>query len=326
VESFVSLSNLTQLDFLTVWSCGITEISWITPLVNLSTVYLGSGADLINPVSGNAVVDVSPLMMLTNLRLLAIGDNLVQDLEPLVNNPGLFTGSVIWAERDPLSDEALCSQVPSLEARGVIVHKTGTCPVGECSYYKDLFDQEWDDLKAHLSLGPEPVDVDSDGLPELWALRLVALILCEDRWPYQLVHDEVYGAYVQNLLELEQETPSIQPYKEVLAALLLMGTDLRQEFIARLGLTGSYTVFWQGKTNGKSPNEPFSGAGDIDGDGITNAGEYAAVVSRGGSIDTFAQAALYWPGAERMPVAGIVGLGALASVIALAGARRARRR
>jgi hypothetical protein len=71
---------------------------------------------------------------------------------------------------------------------------------------------------------------------------------------------------------------------------------------------------------------PVSGAGDIDGDGITNAGEYAAVVIRGGSIDTFAQAALYWPGAERMPVAGIVGLGALASVIALAGLRRTRQK
>ena len=72
-------------------------------------------------------------------------------------------------------------------------------------------------LITHLSLGPEPVDVDGDGLPEQWAFRLVALILCEDRWPYQLVHDQVYAANMQNLLELEQEAPSIQPYKEVLA-------------------------------------------------------------------------------------------------------------
>ena len=128
---------------------------------------------------------------------------------------------------------------------------------------------------------------------------------------------------MQNLLELEQEAPSIQPFKEVLAALLLMGTDLRHEFITRLGLTGSYTVFSQGKTNGKSPHEPFSGAGDIDGDGITNADEYGAVVSYGGSIDTFAQVALYWPGAGPLPVAGVIGLGALASVIALVGARGA---
>ena len=65
--------------------------------------------------------------------------------------------------------------------------------------------------------------------------------------------------------------------------------------------------------------------GDIDGDGITNADEYAAVVSGGGSIDTFAQVALYSNGAEPLPVAGNIGLGALASVIALAGVRRARR-
>ena len=98
------------------------------------------------------------------------------------------------------------------------------------------------------------------------------------------------------------------------------------QFITRHGLTRSYTVFSQGKTNGKSPHEPFSGAGDIDGDGITNADEYAAVVSGGGSIDTFAQVALYWPGSGPLPVAGIIGLGALASVIALAGAHRAQHR
>jgi hypothetical protein len=63
----------------------------------------------------------------------------------------------------------------------------------------------------------------------------------------------------------------------------------------------------------------------IEGDGIMNADEYAAVVSYGGSIDTFAQVALYWPGAGPLPVPGIIGLGALASVIALAGVRRVRR-
>lgn len=68
-----------------------------------------------------------------------------------------------------------------------------------------------------------------------------------------------------------------------------------------------------------------SGAGDIDGDDISNANEYAAVVSYGGSIDTFAQVALYWDGPGPLPVAGIVGLGALASVIALVGVRKVKR-
>ena len=196
-----------------------------------------------------------------------------------------------------------------------------------CTYYKDLFDTEWEGLKSQLSLGPEPVDIDEDGLPEQWALRLVALILCGDSIPYALTRDQVYAAYTQNLLALEQETPAVQPYKDVLAALLLMGTDLRHYFITRLGLTGSYTVFTVGgKTNAKSPNEPFSGAGDIDHDGFTNAEEYAAVVSGGGTIEDFEQVALYWPGAGPLPVAGVAALAALLGLIAIGGARSMRKK
>jgi len=199
------------------------------------------------------------------------------------------------------------------------------CP-RECPYYKDVFDDQWNKLKAPLSLGSEPIDVDADGLPEQWALRLVALILCEDRWPYQLIHDEVYDAYTQNLLTLEQESSSVQPYKDVLAALLLISADLKQYFITELGLSGSYTVFSDGgKINAKSPSEPFSGTGDIDDDGITNADEYTAVATGGGSIETFAQMALYWNGAGPLPVAGLVGMAILLGLIAIGGVTRTRR-
>ena len=50
------------------------------------------------------------------------------------------------------------------------------------------------------------------------------------------------------------------------------------------------------------------------------------MVRGGGSIDTFAEVALYRNGAEPLPVTGIIGVGVLASVIALVGVRRVRRR
>jgi hypothetical protein len=42
----------------------------------------------------------------------------------------------------------------------------------------------------------------------------------------------------------------------------------------------------------KSPNEPFSGSGDLDGDGWTNADEYNGVLSWGGDGEDFLQSAL----------------------------------
>ncbi len=134
----------------------------------------------------------------------------------------------------------------------------------------------------------------------------MALILCDASWPYQLVHEEVYAAYAQNLLALEQEGSAVQPYKEVLAALLLMGMDLRNYFILEFGLTGSYTVFFEGKDVDKAPNEPFSGAGDLDGDGLSNTEEYDLVVGSGGSIEDFARSALYRQGRVRCRWRGVL--------------------
>ena len=186
--------------------------------------------------------------------------------------------------------------------------------------YRELFDDQWNDLNTLLHLGLEPVDADHDGLPEQWALRLVAVVLGDIRYPY---HNAVADAYAQNLVALAAEAPSVQPYKDVLAALLLMSVDLRQYFTSSLGLTGSYTVV---TGNGKSPNEPLSGAGDIDRDGITNADEYAAVLTAGGSMEDFVQSALYWQGAGALPVAGLAGLGALLGLITITGIRTMRKK
>ena len=187
-----------------------------------------------------------------------------------------------------------------------------------CAYYRDAFEEQWADLRADLGLGAEPVDVDEDGLPELWALRLTALLLCtENPW-----NATAYAVYAPNLAELEAEAPGVQGYREVLAALLGMSQDLQDYFVSRLGLTGDYVVF---QDPGKTPNEPLSGQGDLDRDGLSNAQEYAAVVASGGSIEDFAQMALFWQGAGAMPVAGLLGIIALGGACAAMAVRRIKR-
>ena len=190
--------------------------------------------------------------------------------------------------------------------------------VKDCAYYRELFDGQWSDLSSDYGLDP---DVDGDGLPEQLALRLVAVVLCDDLYPY---HDDVYEAYTHNLHELDNEGPAIEPYKECLAALLLIGMDVRDFFIAELGLTEIYDVFTD---SGKLPNEPFSGTGDLDEDGYSNAEEWAQVCSWGGTIDDFVNAATNseWSG-EPVPVAGGLGLALAALACAGIGARALTRK
>jgi len=74
----------------------------------------------------------------------------------------------------------------------------------------------------------------------------------------------------------------------------------------------------------KSATEPFSAAGDYDGDGTTNGAVFTAVVTENeGTRADFVAAAsganTLYPGNAGMPVAGLVGLAFLASSIALGG-------
>jgi hypothetical protein len=80
----------------------------------------------------------------------------------------------------------------------------------------------------------------------------------------------------------------------------------------------------------KLAGEPFSGAGDYDGDTISNAATYAAVMANGGSLESFVGAASgatpFYPGNPLMPAAGLIGLAALVSAIAGGGAFVLRRK
>jgi len=80
----------------------------------------------------------------------------------------------------------------------------------------------------------------------------------------------------------------------------------------------------------KLASEPFSAAGDYNGDGLTNGETYTAVTDAGGDRDVFVSAATgtnpFWPGNPGLPVTGMLGLAALAVAAASAGAMVIRRK
>jgi hypothetical protein len=73
-------------------------------------------------ISGNQVPNLNFTRGMRQLRYLSCVGNLVTDLRPLVDNPGIDTGDEIWLMNNPLSEEARNVQAPQLTARGVKVH------------------------------------------------------------------------------------------------------------------------------------------------------------------------------------------------------------
>jgi len=114
VSPLAALTNLTHLEFI---SNEVSDVSPLTGLTNLTELWL----------SDNEVSDVSPLAGLTNLTGLCLYDNQVSDVSPLAANPGFGEGDRIDIRGNPLSQAALCVDIPALEARGVRVYYDGTC-------------------------------------------------------------------------------------------------------------------------------------------------------------------------------------------------------
>jgi hypothetical protein len=70
-----------------------------------------------------------------------------------------------------------------------------------------------------------------------------------------------------------------------------------------------------------TPSEPYSPTGDLDGDGVSNLDEYNNVMGRGGTREEYVFAATHaWTdGSSAVPLAGIIGIGVLATACAVGG-------
>jgi Leucine-rich repeat (LRR) protein len=108
IQDIRPLSRVTSLQVLRLSSNRITSIASIGSLISLNTLYL----------SNNEISDISSLEDLPLLFYLSLFGNPVVDLGPLIHNPGIGTFDTIVLTENPLSEEALSVQVPSLKRVG----------------------------------------------------------------------------------------------------------------------------------------------------------------------------------------------------------------
>ncbi len=113
ISDISAVANLTAL---VVLSLDDNQISDLTPLANLTAV------ESLN-LSDNEISDISTLENLTELNFVGLDNNQITDLTALVDNTGLGTDDTVSVIGNPLSAEATSTQIPALEARGVIVNQ-----------------------------------------------------------------------------------------------------------------------------------------------------------------------------------------------------------
>jgi hypothetical protein len=175
---------------------------------------------------------------------------------------------------------------------------------------------QWENFRADFSIADD--DVDMDGLPEEAILLLLNAVCTME--PRAGLSSAVSHAYNINLEQLDLESNSVvlAPYRKALAALFSTSVRIRQILTQliedfAIQLVGTYeavtevdgaflpvptqlpngvTGFLVATGSAKTIDEPFSGAGDLDGDDESNADEYDRVVTQGGgTVEDFASAA-----------------------------------
>jgi internalin A len=90
----------------------LSDISFLTEMTSVDMLFLSS----------NLISDITALSGLEDLDEIDLGNNLVTDLAPLVDTAGIGDHDILRLYSNPLSETALDVQIPTLEARGVIVY------------------------------------------------------------------------------------------------------------------------------------------------------------------------------------------------------------
>ena len=108
IEDLAPLAGLTELLSLNLSGNAITDLSSLAGLRNLFVLFLGD----------NQISDLSVLAGMERLLLLGLANNAVQDISPLLTLNELLQ---VDLRGNPLSDAALETQIPALQARGVVV-------------------------------------------------------------------------------------------------------------------------------------------------------------------------------------------------------------
>jgi|GEM_PF-6876427 len=117
ITNISALAGLTKLTTLYLDTNAISDISALAGLTNLTTLYLDT----------NQISDITALVGLTNLATLYLNTNQISSISALVANAGINSGDHVYLNSNPLSQDALCNSIPTLDGRGVTVSQSSVC-------------------------------------------------------------------------------------------------------------------------------------------------------------------------------------------------------
>ena len=132
------LANLTKLFYLTLGVNWISDVSPLAGITDLTTLDLYENlvrdirplATLTNLTElylfGNTIEEIDALADMTHLTQLELQDNQISDILPLVENPGMDSGDIVYLLNNPLNAVSCTVYVPELKSRGVGV--AAICP------------------------------------------------------------------------------------------------------------------------------------------------------------------------------------------------------
>jgi hypothetical protein len=135
---------------------------------------------------------------------------------------------------------------------------------------------------------------DLEGLPFIASLALLEEITCNYGPERPILSELVEAAFHANVDAFIEESPEngLSFYRHFVTVAMMIGstaqTVIRSEFAEEdIELLGEYSIVTDVGRAGRFGNEPFSGLGDLDDDGFTNAEEWLEVITAGGSLEEF---------------------------------------
>ncbi|HIA48252.1 MAG TPA: hypothetical protein EYN96_09880 [Candidatus Hydrogenedentes bacterium] len=159
--------------------------------------------------------------------------------------------------------------------------------------------------QAQTNILGDDGDLANDGLIDRASISLIEAVACIG--PNNDLKDATLTAFALNLEVFDQEpnAASLSQYRLLIAAMMLIGSDLQTQLNLAVGevLTGTYEVvqcagtactpdrFAQVSFETRATDEPYSGTGDLDNDGTDNATEAANVKAQNGFTSDFVIAA-----------------------------------
>ncbi|MBD3299506.1 MAG: hypothetical protein GF341_12680 [candidate division Zixibacteria bacterium] len=182
ISDVTPLSELRQLEMIDLINNQITDVASLAGLTNLQHLHIGQND--ISDISSlssltelkifrahyNDITEIAAVEYMTDLEWLDLRGNNISDIAPLVNNAGFGSGDMIQLEGNPLSQTAIDTHIPALEARGVDV-----------TYY-------------HPASGrvEQSLDVSFSSLVAAYCIRPLSMaIACEGRMQYAPTHNRL---------------------------------------------------------------------------------------------------------------------------------------